>query len=68
MTERPDRKIYRSRDDKVVTGLSGGIAEAYDLDPSMVRILVLLVVIFTFPIGLIAYLATSLVVPSKEDK
>ena len=65
MTDNSNRKLYRSKDDKVLTGLSGGIAEAYDMDPSMVRILVALIVIFTFPIGLIAYIVASMVVPKE---
>jgi len=61
------KRVYRSQDDKMITGLCGGIAEAYSFDPSMIRILTLLIVIFTFPIGLVAYFAAALLVPS-EDK
>lgn len=68
MADDSNNKLYKSKDDKVLTGLSGGIAETYDLDPSMVRLLVLLVVIFTFPIGLIAYIAGSLIIPSEDEK
>jgi phage shock protein PspC (stress-responsive transcriptional regulator) len=68
MTDNSNRKLYRSTDDKMITGLSAGIAEAYDMDPAMVRIIVLLVVIFTFPIGLIAYLVAAMVVPSENEK
>lgn len=66
MTDNRDR-LYRSSDDKMITGLCGGIAEVYGFDPSMVRLLTLLVVIFTFPIGLIAYFAGALIVPKEED-
>lgn len=68
MTQNTDSKrLHRSNDDKMVTGLCGGIAETYDLDPSLVRILALLAIIFTFPVGLIAYFLATLIVPSEDE-
>lgn len=68
MSDKSNRKLYKSTDDKILTGLSGGIAETYDLDPSLVRIAVLLIVIFTFPIGLIAYIVAAAIVPSEDEE
>ena len=32
------KRIYRSRQDRMVCGVCGGIAEYFDLDPSLVRL------------------------------
>lgn len=59
------KKLYRSNTNKVVFGLMGGIAEFFDTDPVLVRLLFLFVTIFTgvFP-GIIAYLLGAVIVPS----
>lgn len=60
-------RLYRSKDDKMITGLCGGIAEQYNLDPGIVRILTLLMILFTFPLGLVAYFVAALIIPSEGE-
>jgi phage shock protein C len=38
MTEDPPRRIYRSREDRVIAGVAGGIARHLGVDPVLVRI------------------------------
>ena len=52
----PYRKLYRSNNDKWIAGVCGGIAENYQLDPTLVRLLWIVVMIFSFGIGIIAYI------------
>lgn len=59
-------RLYRSEDDKVLGGVCGGIAEKYDLDPSLVR-LATLVIVLTAGIGLPLYLAAWLIVPPESE-
>ena len=59
-------RLYRSEDDKVLGGVCGGIAEEYDLDPSLVR-LATLVIVLTAGIGLPLYLAAWLIVPPESE-
>ncbi len=47
-------------------GVCGGIAEIYDLDPSLVRIVTLLVILSSGA-PLILYLAAWLIIPSKSE-
>ena len=42
----PDR-LYRSRDDRMLAGVAGGLAELWGADPSLVRVIWALLVIFT---------------------
>ncbi len=57
------RRLFRSRQ-KVIAGVCGGIADYFDLDPTLVRIgyLVLSVVSVGFP-GILAYLILWFIIP-----
>jgi phage shock protein C len=51
------RKLYRSTRDKWVAGVCGGLAEHFDVDPVIVRLLWIVVTVLSAGIGIIAYLA-----------
>lgn len=59
-------RLYRSRDDRVLFGVCGGIADWLDLDPSLVRIVFALLVI-TGGIGFLLYIVMAIVVPEEPD-
>ena len=40
------KKLYRSKDDRMLAGVCGGIAEYLDIDPTVVRILWIVSVVF----------------------
>ena len=62
------KKLYRSTTDRKLTGLCAGIAEYADIDVSVVRLLVLMVVILSGVLpGLLAYLLGSIIVPVKGE-
>jgi phage shock protein PspC (stress-responsive transcriptional regulator) len=59
--------VLRSRDDKMIAGVCGGIAKALGWDSTLVRILYVIVSILSaaFP-GTIAYLVLWAVMPKEE--
>ena len=58
-----DYRLYRSRRDRMLAGVAGGLAEMWDADPSLVRIIWALLVIFTGGIALLVYIVMAIVVP-----
>jgi len=56
------RKLYRSRTDRKVAGVCGGLAEYFDVDPLLVRILCFALVLCATA-GFWAYLLLRLLVP-----
>ena len=58
-------RLYRSRTDRQLTGLSGGIAKYLNADPSVIRIAWVLAAFFTFPVAPIAYLIAAAIVPNE---
>lgn len=59
-------RLYRSEDDRIVAGVCGGLAEEYELDPALVRVLTVLLALFT-GFGAIAYVVAALVMPTKSE-
>lgn len=60
-------RLYRSRDDRMLAGVAGGLAEMWDADPSLVRLVWALLVIFTGGIALLVYIVMAIVVPEEDD-
>ncbi len=56
------KKLYRSRTDRKLAGVCGGVAEYFAIDPTMVR---LLWVVFTLMggSGLLAYIIAAIIMP-----
>jgi len=59
---------YRSRRNRMLAGVCGGIAEALDWDPTLVRILYVVVSICStaFP-GILLYLVLWMVMPEERE-
>jgi phage shock protein C len=62
-----DDRLFRSRDERVIAGVAGGLAELWDTDPTLVRLLWVLVAIFTGGIALVVYIIMAIVVPDESD-
>lgn len=60
-------RLYRSRDDRMIAGVAGGLAEMWDVDPSLIRIVWALLVPLTGGIALLVYIIMAIVVPDEED-
>jgi phage shock protein C len=61
------RRLYRSRDDRMLAGVAGGLAELWDADPSLVRVIWVILVPLTGGFALLAYIIMAFVVPEQED-
>ena len=60
------KKLYRSKSDRVLVGVCGGIAEYFNIDPTVVRVIWGVASIFAFA-GVIAYIVCAFVIPEKPD-
>ncbi len=59
------RKLYRSVLNRKITGLCGGIGEYFQIDPNIVRILLIVAVFITHGAALLAYFIVSFFVPKE---
>ncbi|QFZ16449.1 PspC domain-containing protein [Saccharothrix syringae] len=60
------RKLRRSRDDRMVAGVCGGVAELLGVDAALLRILLVAATLFGFGTGALLYLAGWVLVPEKD--
>jgi phage shock protein PspC (stress-responsive transcriptional regulator) len=59
-------RLYRSRTDKKMAGVCGGIGEAMDADPTIVRLVVIVLALATGIIPfLVGYIIAWMIVPQK---
>ncbi len=55
MTPEPPRRLYRSNQNRIIAGVAGGLAEYFNIDPTVARVLLFLALLSTGPFGLVAY-------------
>ena len=61
-------RLYRSQTDRKMAGICGGIAELQDVDPTMVRLILIALALITgvFPL-IVAYCIAWWIVPLKSE-
>lgn len=59
-------RLYRSRDERVLFGVAGGVAEWLDVDPALVRIVFALLVL-TAGVGFLLYIIMAIVIPEEPS-
>lgn len=63
------KRLYRSRTERMWLGVMGGIAQFFNTDPTLVRLVwVLLVVITGIIPGLLAYFIGAIIVPEEPAR
>lgn len=63
------KKLYKSATDKKIDGVCAGIAEFFDVDPTLIRAGFVLATFLSgiFP-GVFAYVVLALIIPRNETK
>ncbi len=65
----PVKRIYRSRDDAVLFGVCGGLGAYLSLDPVLIRLIWIVVTVFTgFLPGILTYLGAAVIVPAERRR
>ena len=62
-----NKKLYRSNTDKKLCGVCGGLAEYFEIDSTIIRLLWVVMTFFSaaFP-GVLAYIVCALIVPKQS--
>lgn len=64
--DNPYKRLYRSRDQRMIAGVCGGLGEFFGIDPTLVRLLFVLGTLLGFPGALaLGYLIMLIVVPEE---
>jgi phage shock protein PspC (stress-responsive transcriptional regulator) len=61
-----NKRLYRSRTNKMIAGVCAGVGEYANIDPTVVRLLFVLITIFSTVLpGLLAYLLMVIIIPEE---
>jgi len=60
------RKLYRSRTDRKLAGVCGGLAQYFNADPTLIRVLFVVLALLGGP-GLVIYLVLWIIVPEEPE-
>lgn len=58
------KKLYRSRENRMICGVCGGVAEYFNIDPTLIRLA--LVLLGCTGSGIVAYFIAAIIIPDKE--
>ncbi len=61
------KKLYRSKKHRMFAGVLGGVADYFNLDPTLVRLVFFIGLVFSvFTLGLV-YIGAAFIIPNEED-
>ncbi len=60
------KRLYRSGKEKILAGVCGGIAEYFNVDPTIIRLLWVLFVL-GFGTGILAYIIAWIIIPRNPN-
>ena len=60
-----NKRLYKSRN-KILCGVCGGIAEYFGIDPTIVRLILLVLVIAGFGTGVVIYIVGAVIMPERS--
>jgi phage shock protein C len=63
--ETPSKKLYRSRSNRIISGVCAGLGEFFGIDATVVRLIFVLGMVFGFGSFAFAYLVMIIVVPEE---
>jgi len=65
MKKKTSKRLFRSKSNRIIAGVCGGVGEYFGIDPTVVR---LLWVLFTFlgGSGILAYIICWIVIPEEK--
>ena len=60
------KKLYRNMENRLISGVCSGVADFFDIDPTIVRLIWALIALCAGT-GVLAYIVCAFVIPEKPD-
>ena len=61
-----NRRLHRSSKDKMICGVCGGLGECLDVDPTLIRLIWVLLTCWA-GMSILAYLIAAIIIPMESD-
>lgn len=62
------KRLYRSPTDKIIGGVCGGLGEYLSVDPVFVRLLAVILLLFSHGFGFVAYVISWIIIPRRDPE
>jgi phage shock protein PspC (stress-responsive transcriptional regulator) len=62
------KTLYRTHQGRIVAGVCSGMGEYFGVDANLVRIIFLVLTVFTAGVGILIYLGAWIVIPEEGEK
>ena len=59
------KRLYRSKQDRMICGVCGGIANYFNIDPTLVRLAFVLIAMGAGS-GILAYIIAAIIIPDED--
>lgn len=62
------KRLYRAQEqESMIAGVCAGLGDYFDLDPTLIRILWVIITIFSFGTGILAYILAWIIIPRQPE-
>ena len=65
VTKMDGKRLYRSKKDRMICGVCGGIANYFNIDPTLVRLAFVLIAMGAGS-GILAYIIAAIIIPDED--
>ncbi|MEW6062753.1 MAG: PspC domain-containing protein [Nanoarchaeota archaeon] len=60
------KRLYKSKNNRILCGVCGGIGEYLNIDPTAIRVLWVIGTLLSMGIGIIAYILCCIIIPENR--
>lgn len=60
------KRLLRTKKNRVIAGVCGGIGEYFNVDPTIIRLLWVIVTFISFGAGILAYIIAWIIIPEEK--
>ncbi|MBR5496113.1 MAG: PspC domain-containing protein [Oscillospiraceae bacterium] len=60
-----NRRVVKSQINKMISGVCGGLADYFNMDPTIMRLLWVVLTFVSFGVGILLYIAAAIIIPNE---
>jgi phage shock protein C len=62
------KRLYRSKKEQMLGGICGGFAEYIDVDPSIIRLVLVVLIVLSWGLFILVYIAAWIIIPASPEE
>ena len=61
------KRLYRSKNDRMLGGVCAGLGENFDIDPTVIRLVWAVITVLSIGTGVLVYIIAWILIPEEES-